>query len=97
MISLRIPRRPELPVRGPSPVDLVIIEGFKREPHPKLEVFRAAIGKPLIHPDDPHVVAIASDCELPQARVLRVGIDDVDAIANILLAHAVTPARAGSA
>jgi molybdopterin-guanine dinucleotide biosynthesis protein B len=82
-----------------APVDLVIIEGFKREPHPKLEVFRAAVGKPLIHPEDPHVVAIASDCALPQARVPRVGIDDVDAIADILLTHAVPPAapHAGSA
>ena len=50
-----------------APVDLVIIEGYKRDPHPKLEVFRADVGKPLIHPDDPHVVAIASDVPLPHA------------------------------
>jgi molybdopterin-guanine dinucleotide biosynthesis protein B len=82
-----------------SPVDLVIIEGYKREPHPKLEIFRAAVGKPLIHPDDPHVVAIASDSALPHARVPRVDIDDVEAIIDILLTHAVAvpAARAGSA
>lgn len=71
-----------------APVDLVIVEGYKREPHPKLEIFRATVGKPLIHPEDPHVVAIASDCALPHARVPRVDIDDVDAIIDILLRHA---------
>jgi molybdopterin-guanine dinucleotide biosynthesis protein B len=71
-----------------SPVDLVIIEGYKRDPHPKLEVFRASVGKPLIHPDDPYVVAIASDVELPQMRVPRVSIDDTDAVIDILLQHA---------
>jgi molybdopterin-guanine dinucleotide biosynthesis protein B len=71
-----------------APVDLVIVEGYKREPHPKLEIFRATVGKPLIHPEDPHVVAIASDCALPHARVPRVDIDDVDAIIDILLTHA---------
>jgi molybdopterin-guanine dinucleotide biosynthesis protein B len=71
-----------------APVDLVIIEGYKRDPHPKLEVFRAGVGKPLIHPDDPHVVAIASDVPLPQARVPRVSLDDTEAIIDILLEHA---------
>jgi len=77
-----------------APVDLVIIEGYKRDPHPKLEVFRAGVGKPLIHPDDPHVVAIASDVELPQARVPRVSLDDTSAIIDILLEHAATFASA---
>src|SRR3954471_14248627 len=44
-----------------APVDLVIVEGYKREPHPKLEVHRAAAQKPLLQPEDPHIVAIASD------------------------------------
>jgi molybdopterin-guanine dinucleotide biosynthesis protein B len=74
-----------------SPVDLVIIEGYKRDPHPKLEVFRVSVGKPLIHPEDPHVVAIASDVEVPQARVPRVSLDDTDAIIDILLEHAASP------
>ena len=76
-----------------SPVDLVIIEGYKRDPHPKLEVFRASVGKPLIHPDDPHVVAIASDTELPQARVPRVSLDDTEAVIDVLLKHAAPPPR----
>jgi molybdopterin-guanine dinucleotide biosynthesis protein B len=83
---------PELLARL-TPVDLVIIEGYKRDPHPKLEVHRASVGKPLIHPDDPHVVAIASDVELPQARVPRVSLDDTDAIIDILLEHAAAPPR----
>jgi molybdopterin-guanine dinucleotide biosynthesis protein B len=77
-------------------VDLVIIEGWKRDPHPKLEIFRASVGKPLIHPDDPHVVAIASDVPLPQAKVPRVSLDDTDAIIDILLAHAAPLASAGA-
>jgi len=76
-----------------APVDLVIIEGYKREAHPKLEVYRATVGKPLLHPEDPHIVAVASDNPLPQARVPVVSLDDVDAIAEILLKHAV-PLRA---
>jgi len=75
-----------------SPVDLVVIEGFKREPHPKLEVYRAAVGKPLLHPDDPHIVAIASDQPLPDARVPQVRLDDIDGVADIVLRHAAPPA-----
>src|SRR5271167_1589195 len=51
-----------------SPADLVIIEGFKRHAHPKLEVYRAAVGKPLISPEDECIVAIASDVPLPRAH-----------------------------
>jgi molybdopterin-guanine dinucleotide biosynthesis protein B len=71
-----------------SPVDLVLVEGFKRDPFPKIEIHRAGNGKPLIHPDDPHIVAIASDTALPQARVPVIGLDDVDAIAELVLAKA---------
>jgi len=71
-----------------SPVDLVVVEGFKREPHPKLEVYRAAVGKPLLYPDDPHIVAVASDQELPAARVAVVGLDDIDGIVDIVLSYA---------
>jgi molybdopterin-guanine dinucleotide biosynthesis protein B len=72
-----------------SPADLVLVEGFKRDAFPKLEVHRAANGKPLIHPDDPHIVAIASDVTLPQAKVVVVDLDDINAIAELLLKHAV--------
>jgi molybdopterin-guanine dinucleotide biosynthesis adapter protein len=71
-----------------SPVDLVIVEGFKRHSHPKLEVYRAAVGKPLLHPDDDCVVAIATDAPLPQAQVPVLMLDDIDGIANVLQAEA---------
>ena len=72
-----------------APVDLVLVEGFKREAHPKLEVYRASIGKPLLAPDDPHIVAIASDAHVA-ARVAVVSLDDAETVADILLAKAVS-------
>lgn len=72
-----------------SPVDLVIVEGYKREHLPKLEVHRAAVGKELIHPGDDWVIAIAADTALPQARVPVVPLDDIDKIADILMVEAV--------
>jgi len=70
-----------------SPVDLVLVEGFKREAHPKLEVYRAAVGKPLLAGDDTNIVAIASDGPVT-ARVPVVSLDDVEAIADIVVASA---------
>lgn len=48
-----------------SPVDLVIVEGFKRNPHPKIEVWRASVGKPMLQPDDPTIRAVVSDGTAP--------------------------------
>ena len=79
-----------------APVDLVVVEGYKREPHPKLEVHRAAVGKPLLQPDDPHIVAIASDLPIPAAAVPVVSLDDIEAIADIVLRHAAPPGTTGS-
>jgi len=76
-----------------APVDLVLIEGYKRESFPKLEVFRAANGKPLLQPEDDWIVAIASDGALPQAAVPVVALDDIDKIADVLLAEAVPVGR----
>jgi molybdopterin-guanine dinucleotide biosynthesis protein B len=80
-----------------SPVDLVVIEGYKREAHPKLEVFRAEVRKPLLHPGDPHIVAVAADGPLPLATVPVIPLDDIDAIVDTMLAHAeaIPPSRAG--
>lgn len=72
-----------------SPVDLVLVEGFKRDAFPKLEIHRAANNKPLIHPEDPHIVAIASDIALPQAKVPIIDLNDIETIAELLLARAV--------
>jgi molybdopterin-guanine dinucleotide biosynthesis protein B len=72
-----------------APVDLVLVEGFKRDAFPKLEIHRIANGKPLIHPEDPHIVAVASDSAVPQAKVPVVDLNDIEAIADLLLKHAV--------
>jgi molybdopterin-guanine dinucleotide biosynthesis protein B len=71
-----------------SAVDIVLIEGFKRETHPKLEVYRAEVGKPPLHPEDPNIVAVATDGEL-KARVPVVSLNDTEAVADILVAKAV--------
>jgi molybdopterin-guanine dinucleotide biosynthesis protein B len=67
-----------------SPVDLVIIEGFKFDAHPKIEVHRLANEKPLLHPQDPHIVAIASDAVI-DAPIPCVHLDDVAAISAMIL------------
>ena len=67
-----------------SPVDLVLVEGFKREAHPKIEMHRAANAKPLLHPDDPSIVAIASDAPLHGLTIPLHHLDDVAAIADVV-------------
>jgi molybdopterin-guanine dinucleotide biosynthesis adapter protein len=68
------------------PVDLVLVEGFKRHPHPKLEVHRPSLGKPLIYPDDPDVVAIAADEPLA-APLPLLPLGDPEAIALFVVDH----------
>lgn len=77
-------------LRKMSPVDLVLVEGFKRDRFPKLEIHRVENGKPLLHPEDPHIVAIACDSPLPGARLPHVDLNDIDAVVDVLLKHAVT-------
>ncbi len=72
-----------------SPVDLVLVEGFKRDAFPKLEIHRAANGKPLLHPDDPHIVAVACDTALPNVKITVVDLNDIEKIADLLLKQAV--------
>jgi molybdopterin-guanine dinucleotide biosynthesis protein B len=72
-----------------SAVDLVLVEGFKRDAFPKLEIHRAENGKPLLHPDDPHIVAVACDTALPSVKIPVVDLNDIDKIADLLLQHAV--------
>ena len=67
-----------------APVDLVIVEGYKRDDHPKVEVWRAETGQPLIAAGDATVRAVAStDC--PAARQPVIALDDVAAIADFIL------------
>lgn len=72
-----------------GPVDLVLVEGFKREAHPKIEIHRAAVGKPPLHPDDGRIVAIASDPVMSDAPIPHVDLNDVQAIADLVERHAV--------
>jgi molybdopterin-guanine dinucleotide biosynthesis protein B len=72
-----------------SPCDLVLVEGYKRAPIPKLEVWRAATGKPLLHPADPWVVALATDDQaIVQARLPIFGLNDAGPIATFIIEHA---------
>lgn len=71
-----------------SPVDLVIIEGFKFDPHPKIEVHRVANEKPLLQPQDKQIVAIASDASLT-APVPFIHLDDIPAVGAMMLSKAV--------
>lgn len=72
-----------------SPVDLVLVEGFKRDAFPKIEVHRAENDKPLLYPDDPYIAAIAANVALPEVKLPVVDLNDVEAIADLLLKHAV--------
>jgi molybdopterin-guanine dinucleotide biosynthesis protein B len=69
-----------------SPCDLVIVEGFKHAPIPKLEVWRRVTGEPLLHPNDPHIVAVASDVKI-ETRLPVLALDDDAAISSFILAH----------
>lgn len=67
-----------------SPVDLVIVEGYKRDDHPKIEAWRAETGQPLIAPEDPTVRAVASN-DRPETDKPVIGLDDIPAIADFVL------------
>lgn len=69
-----------------APVDLVLIEGYKRDAHPKVEAHRSVTGNPLIAPDDPTVRAVASDTALDLDRPVF-DLDDTKAIADFILAE----------
>jgi len=76
------PRLPEL-LKKMSPVDLVIVEGFKSEPHRKIEVHRAANGKPWLFPGDAGIVGIATDTAVETA-LPTAHLDDIPAIAAMM-------------
>lgn len=70
-----------------SPCDLVLVEGFKHEAIPKLEVHRPANGKPPLWPDNPYIVAVAADVALdaPPAGLPVLDLNDADAIVRFIL------------
>ncbi|MBS7810110.1 molybdopterin-guanine dinucleotide biosynthesis protein B [Roseococcus pinisoli] len=71
-----------------DPVDLVIVEGFKREEVPKIEIHRAANGKPFLYPEDPLIRALATDAVPPEGAPPAMPLDEVEAIADAALRHA---------
>jgi molybdopterin-guanine dinucleotide biosynthesis protein B len=70
-----------------TPVDLVIVEGFRAWPAPRIEVHRPALGKPLLCAEDPHLVAIASDAPVPGAAVPVLDLNDPAAVAAFIVAR----------
>jgi len=88
MHELRGEREPTLEemIKRIAPCDLLLIEGYKRDPLDKLEVYRSTLGEPLLFPQDPRIIAVAGDqrvtAELPQFSV-----DDVPAIAAFIRRH----------
>jgi molybdopterin-guanine dinucleotide biosynthesis protein B len=74
-----------------SEVDLLLVEGFKRESHDKLEIYREANGKPLLASEDPHIVAILVDGPAPDSEILGrlpiIDLNDIGAIADFVMRH----------
>ncbi len=68
-----------------SPVDLLLVEGFKWHSHRKMEIHRPSIGKPLLQKDDPEIIAVASDEALAGLSVPMLDLNDVDGIADFIL------------
>ncbi len=73
-------------IKRMSPCDLLLIEGFKHEPVPKLEVHRDVVDEPWLFPQDPHIVAVASDGRA-DTKLPQFSIDDVAAIAGFITQH----------
>jgi molybdopterin-guanine dinucleotide biosynthesis adapter protein len=78
------PTLPELLAKL-SPVDLVLVEGFKASTHPKIEVWRASVGKPMLQPNDPQIVAVASDAPIPQLAVPFLDANQPEQVAAFIL------------
>ena len=71
-------------VKRISPCDLLLVEGFKHAPIPKLEVWREQTGEPLLHPNDPHIVALASDAKV-ETKLPLLDLNDIDGISKFIL------------
>jgi molybdopterin-guanine dinucleotide biosynthesis protein B len=69
--------------------DLVLVEGYKREAIPKLEVHRAGTNKPWLFPDDPLIIAVASDLD-PPGNISRIDINNIEQLAEFILKHAIS-------
>lgn len=73
-----------LPRINTKPLHLILVEGFKHEVIPKIELHRPSLAKPLLHPNDNHIVAIASDQVLPDISIEQLDLNKVDKIADFI-------------
>jgi molybdopterin-guanine dinucleotide biosynthesis protein B len=89
------PDLPDLLARM-APVDLVLVEGFKSHPYPKLEVFRPELGKPSLWNSEPEVVAVASDSTPDIGKRTLLPLNQPDTIADWIRTHVVTDIGPGS-
>jgi molybdopterin-guanine dinucleotide biosynthesis protein B len=89
MHELRGAAEPSLPelLRKMSPVDLLMVEGFKSEPYRKIEVHRRDSGKPLLFPDDPAIACIATDAVIETALPVA-HLDDIPSVAALMRKYA---------
>lgn len=78
-------------LRHLAPVDLVLVEGWKAHGHGKIEVHRPGLGRPLLAPGDPNILAVASDAPLEGVGRPVLDLGDVRAIADFAVAHAALP------
>ena len=69
-----------------GPCDLVLVEGFKRAAIPKIEVWRSVVAEPLLHPDDPRIVALATDTRVESA-LPQLDINDPEGLADFIPEH----------
>ena len=69
-----------------SPCDLLLMEGFKFAPIPKLEIWRAETGEGMLHPNDPHIVALATDSKV-ETKLPVFDLDDDAAIASFIMEY----------
>ncbi|MDZ7905392.1 MAG: molybdopterin-guanine dinucleotide biosynthesis protein B [Cypionkella sp.] len=70
-----------------APVDLVLVEGYKRDSHPKIEVWRQAAGHDLIAPSDPTIRAVASDCAPPTLQIPKLDLNNTAQVADFIAAE----------
>jgi molybdopterin-guanine dinucleotide biosynthesis protein MobB len=71
----------------PTSLDLVLVEGFKRDPFPKIELHRPSLGRPLLYPNDPDIIAVATDDTLPARpdNLRLLDLNNIEEIAGFVL------------
>ena len=68
-------------------VDLVLIEGFKSHHHKKMEIYRPSVGKPPLSPDNPSIIAVASDVELSDVDIPVINLEDIKGVADYIVGY----------